>query len=249
MGVIYFIMKHSTFLASALVLVSALAWGQDSFSGKVAETLNAGSYTYVLVDTGTNQLWAAANQFVVKKGDAVTVPTAMPMKDFHSQSLNRDFKLIYFADSIAVNGGAAEAAKLPAGHPAIGTEAAGAMPAGHPAVGGKPAAVKLDFTGIKPAKDGLTVAQIYAGSAKLAGTAVTVRGKVVKYNANILGKNWVHIQDGTGAAGSNDLLLTTTDAAKVGDTVLATGKVAINQDFGSGYKYRVLVETAKVTVE
>jgi len=235
-------MKHIACLVALLVLVAAPAWGQESFSGKVTETMNAGTYTYVLVATGTNQFWAAANQFAVKTGDAVTVPAAMPMKDFHSQSLNRDFKLIYFADRIAVNGANADAPKLPAGHPALGAAPVGAMPAAK-------VAAKVDFTGLKPAKDGLTVAQIYAGSTNLAGTAVTVRGKVVKYNANILGKNWVHIQDGTGTAGSNDLLLTTTDPAKVGDTVLATGKVAINQDFGSGYKYAVLVETAKVTVE
>ena len=75
------------------------------------------------------------------------------------------------------------------------------------------------------------------------------RGKVVKFNANIMGKNWLHVQDGTGNAGSNDLLVTTTGQAKPGDTVLIEGKVALNKDFGAGYKYNVLVEDAKVTVE
>ena len=76
-----------------------------------------------------------------------------------------------------------------------------------------------------------------------------IRGKVVKYNAEIMGRNWLHIQDGTGAIGGNDLLITSSDKAKVGDTVLIVGTVAINKDFGAGYKYRVLVEDAKVTVE
>ena len=107
----------------------------------------------------------------------------------------------------------------------------------------------MDFTGLKPAKGGKTVAEIYPSSAKLAGKAVTVRGKVVKYNGDIMGKNWLHIQDGTGGVVDNDLLVTTSSVAALGDTVLVEGKVAINQDFGSGYKYDVLIEEAKVTVE
>jgi hypothetical protein len=64
-----------------------------------------------------------------------------------------------------------------------------------------------------------------------------------------MGKNWLHIQDGTGAIGDNDLLITSADKAKFGDTVLVEGTVATNRDFGAGYKYRVMVEDARVTVE
>jgi hypothetical protein len=107
----------------------------------------------------------------------------------------------------------------------------------------------VDVAENQPAKDGKTVAEVYAASTKLGGKVVKVRGKVVKYNANILGKNWLHIQDGTGSAGSNDLLVSTSTKAKRGDTVLIEGKVALNKDFGAGYKYDLLVEDAKVTVE
>ena len=96
---------------------------------------------------------------------------------------------------------------------------------------------------------GTSIAEVWARRKSRAGTVVVVRGKVVKYNANILGKNWLHIQDGTGSAGSNDLLVTTTAQAKRGDTVLIEGKVALKKDFGSGYKYELLVEDAKVIVE
>jgi len=246
-----FIMKHITSLVAALGFAAFLACGQtaagqESFSGKVAETMDAGGYTYVLVDTGTNKVWAAATRFPVKKGDVVSVPASMPMTDFHSKSLNRDFPLIYFTGSIAVNGAKGDAAKLPPGHPDIGGTG---LPQNHPPVAGKTAPGKVDFTGLKPAKGGKTVAEVCASSAKLAGQSVAIRGKVVKFNAEIMGKNWLHIQDGTGSAGSNDLLVTTAAKAKLGDTVLIEGKVAVNKDFGSGYKYNVLVEDAKVTVE
>jgi hypothetical protein len=80
---------------------------------------------------------------------------------------------------------------------------------------------------------------------------VTVRAKVVKYNAAILGKNWLHVRDGSGSAEKmdNDLTVTTSAAAKVGDTVLVSGKIVVNKDFGAGYKYAVMLDDAKVTVE
>ncbi len=233
-----------------VVLAGSLAMTEAAgFSGKVTETMNAGTYTYVLVDTGTNKVWAAATQFPVKVGDSVSVPAGVPMEKFHSKSLNRDFEVIYFTETIRVNGSNPETAKLPPGHPGSGGVADGSLPAGHPALPGKGAPPKVDFTDLKPAKDGKTIAQIYAASVKLAGKSVKCRGKVVKYNASIMGRNWLHIQDGTGAAGSNDILITSENPAKLGDTVLIEGKVALKKDFGAGYKYDVLIEDAKVTVE
>lgn len=245
-------MKNTISFIASLLFAAALACGQagpGGFSGKVAETMDAGGYTYVLVDTGKDKLWATTTTFQVKPGDVVTVPDSMPMNNFHSKSLNRDFPVIYFAGSITVNGSNSGAMKLPPGHPAIGGGAGGELPPNHPPVAGMMPPAKVDFTGIKPATGGKTVGEICSGSAKLAGKAVTVRGKVVKYNAEIMGRNWLHIQDGTGKDGSNDLLVTTSVPAKLGDTVLVEGKVGINKDFGAGYKYSVLIEDAKVTVE
>ena len=84
--------------------------------------------------------------------------------------------------------------------------------------------------------------------AELKDKPVLVRAKVVKYNGGIMGKNWVHLRDGSGAAadGSNDLLVTTAEPAKVGDIVNAEGVVRTNKDFGSGYAYKVMIEDAKL---
>lgn len=247
-------MKKITSLLISLLLVSLLTCSQASatqggFSGKVTETMDAGGYTYVLVDTGTNKLWTAATKFGVKKGDSVAITDSQPMTNFQSKTLNRTFPVIYFASSVEVNGAKPSATLLPANHPPLDGGAPGQLPAGHPPTASGTPPPKVDFTGLKPAKDGKTVAQIYATSAQLERKSVRVRGKVVKYNANILGKNWLHIQDGTGSAGSNDILITTADQAKRGDTVLVQGKVARNKDFGSGYKYDLLIEEARVVVE
>jgi hypothetical protein len=94
------------------------------------------------------------------------------------------------------------------------------------------------------AAGGKTVADIFAGKDALAGKSIVVRGKVVKLNTGIMGRNWIHLRDGTGAAGSDDLLVTSQDTVTLGDTVTVTGTVATHQDFGAGYKYDVIVENA-----
>ena len=219
-----------------------------SFSGKVVETMDAAGYTYVLVDTGKDQAWAAGPKAAFKKGDAVTIKDGMPMADYHSKTLERDFKVVYFVGSLQGTGAAG--APLPAGHPALPGRAGDQLPVGHPPLGTSTAKpVVVDVSGIKKATGGKTIQEIYAGKADLKGKQVTVRGKVVKFNAMIMGKNWLHLKDGTGAEGSNDLTVTTRAQAKVGDTVLATGPVSTDKDFGFGYKFPVILDEAKVVVE
>ncbi len=210
----------------------------DGIKGKVVETMNAGGYTYVLIDSGASKAWAAAPQFAVKIGDSVVVTEAMPMKGYHSKTLNRTFEVVYFSGNVAVNG-----------RRTGDVSATTALPQGHPPTGVTPAAAGPDLSGINRAAEGQTVAEIYAGKAKLAGKRIAVRGRVVKFNGGILGKNWLHIRDGSGAEGTNDLTLTTAATAKIGDLVLVTGVLATDRDFGGGYKYGLIVEEATVVVE
>lgn len=216
---------------------AAAAPAAQAKSGTVTETMNSGGYTYVQVDTGTEKIWAAAPKFQVKEGDAVVVPEGMPMANYHSKTLDRDFELVYFVDSVMVGGEQAAAgnASMPEGHPPITAPDAGQG--------------SVDLSGIEKAEGGKTVAEIFSTKDELSGKEVTVRGKVVKFSPEIMGKNWLHLQDGSGENGTNDLTVTTSAMAKVGDTVLVSGPVTTDKDFGYGYKYDVIVEDAKVTVE
>lgn len=91
-----------------------------------------------------------------------------------------------------------------------------------------------------------TVEEIITQAAGLKDKTVLVRGKVVKYNGGIMGKNWIHLRDGSGsaAANTNDVLVTSLNSVKVGDVVTAKGIVRTDKDFGSGYVYKVIVEEA-----
>lgn len=93
----------------------------------------------------------------------------------------------------------------------------------------------------------MTVGALYQEKAALAGQEVCVQGKVVKVNNGIMGRNFLHVQDGTGDQETNDLTVTSKQTANVGDQVTVTGRVVVNRDFGSGYMYPLLMEEASVT--
>jgi uncharacterized protein YjlB len=208
------------------------------WNGTVTETMNSGGYTYVQVDTGKEKIWAAAPEFQVKVGDSVVVPAGMAMNNYHSKTLDRDFDVVYFVDSVMVGG-------------AEDMQAGAKMPEGHPEVNDRVKAepTDVDLSDIEKPEGGQTVADVFTNKKELVGKEVKIRAKVVKFSPEIMGKNWIHLQDGTGKDGSNDLTVTTDAVAKVGDTVLVTGKVTADKDFGYGYKYDVILEDAKVTVE
>jgi hypothetical protein len=96
--------------------------------------------------------------------------------------------------------------------------------------------------------DAKTVAEVVAGTAALKDKTVTIRGQVVKASLGILGRNWIHLQDGSGsaAAGTHDILVSTMDTPAAGEVVIATGTVRANVDLGFGYVYAVMVADAKI---
>jgi hypothetical protein len=223
-----------TLLALCLFVATPLAVAGESptvVKGKVLETMNAGGYTYLRLKTREGETWAAVNRAAVGNGAEVTIENAMTMYDFESKSLEKTFPKILF-------GSLADAAKGAAGVD---------MAAAHSGL-----AKTRDADAVKVPKavgaNARTVAEIIAKSAELKDRPVLVRARVVKYNAGIMGKNWIHLRDGSGSAAddTNDLLATSTSPAKLGDVVTVNGVVRLNKDFGAGYVYKVLIDEATV---
>ena len=102
---------------------------------------------------------------------------------------------------------------------------------------------------IEPAEGGITLAELMANKSNYAGKKVKLKGKVVKYNAGIMGKNWLHLQDGTSNADENDITVTTNMTVNVGDIITAEGVIAIDKDFGAGYLYSILMEDAELLID
>lgn len=235
--------------AAAPMPTAAEGAASATIKGKVVEKLDAPPYSYLRIKTDSGETWAAVPKTDAPSGADVVVNGAMPMSGFESKTLKRKFDVVYFGTL----GGGAEA---PAAAVAPAPGAPAGMTAGTPvdmaAQHAAAAAGPADVGSVKVSKasgaDARTVAEVYAQRASLKEKPVTIRGKVVKYNEGIMGRNWLHIRDGSGTAGKdNDLTVTTSDRVSVGDVVIVKGTVRVEKDFGAGYSYPVIIEDAKLS--
>ncbi len=213
--------------ADAPAAPPAPARSVPGLSGEVLEVKDVEIYTYLRLKTKDGETWAAISRAPVKVGTRVTIENPSVMKDFESKALKRTFPTIVFGSLAGAPGNEFAAAHRSAPH-----------------------GMAADTAPIKVRKasgpNARTVADIHTKASELKDKPVVVAGKVVKFNAAIMGKNWIHLRDGTGDAAkeTNDLLVTTQATAKLGDVVTVSGVVRTNKDFGSGYTYKVLVEDA-----
>ena len=123
------------------------------------------------------------------------------------------------------------------------------MAAQHAAAASGPEVTETISVAKAEGAEGRTIAELFAQRAALNGKTVAIRGKVVKFNSGIMGKNWIHLRDGSGTPETkdHDVTVTTNDTVAKGDVVVVKGTVAVDRDFGSGYTYALVVEEAKVT--
>jgi hypothetical protein len=224
-------------------------------SGKVVEKQDAPPYTYVrLKDRSGNETWAAVPKTQLEIGEEVTLKGGLVMTNFSSKTMDRTFESIVFASGL-VRGSNNKSARSPGNATGNFSEAdqSKVIPQGmtSPSSGGSSRAI-VPFSGIKveksTAQNGYTVAELFAKAVNLNGQKVTVKGRVVKISPNIMGKNWIHIQDGTGdpATNTHDLVVTSSAIVKKGTIISLEGVLAAEKDFGFGYKYDVLIEDAVV---
>jgi len=95
---------------------------------------------------------------------------------------------------------------------------------------------------IEPVDGRVTIASLYADPTGFDGKETIVNGQVTKVVRAVMGKNWVHIQDGTQHDGKFDLTITTQDEVEVNDVVVFKGTIAKDKDFTAGYFYEVILE-------
>jgi hypothetical protein len=231
------------------VALAAQPASAPSLQGVVLEKKDADPYTYLRLKTKDGETWAAVMKAPVSKGTQVTIVNPITMTDFKSQTLGRTFDTIVFGTLAGAPGspaaGAAKGTSTMPGHP--GGNMGSASMSGHPSSARKTTAdVPVEKVAKAAGPDARTVAEVYAQRAQLKGRPVVIHGKVVKVSNNIMGKNWVHLRDGSGSAadGTNDLLVTTKNAAQTGVVVTAHGVVHTDVDLGMGYTYKALVEDA-----
>lgn len=204
--------------------------------GRVAEVIEAATYLYLRLETKSEgEVWAAVSRAPVKVGDEAVVEDAILMERFESRTLGRTFPAIWFgmlkspAGARAVAPTTPPSANAPPRASAVASAAASAVASAVASAGA-------------PTGELFTVASFLAQGSARKGQRVRVEGVVTKVNEGILERNWIHLSDGGGL--DNDLLVTSTETSTVGKKVRATGVVGVDRDFGSGYRYPVLLEDA-----
>jgi hypothetical protein len=227
--------KYLLFFAIPLLLLTGCGDGEKEpltegiHKVEVIETMDASSYTYMRVEEGKSDYWIAVPQIPASKGDVFYYTKALEMNNFTSSSLDRTFEKILFVEDLSKS-------------PSNENPLSGAMnPHAQISTGKKN--IKVDHL-----SDGQTIEQIYENRAALSGKQIKLKGVVTKYNSGIMDRNWIHIQDGTGSD-FYDLLVTSTDETEEGKTVVITGTVTLNRDFGNGYAYELIIENASVKAE
>ena len=215
----------SSFLLLTISSASESTQEKESymFTGKVVQIEKAGKYSYVQVEVNSSaRVWIALPALDLKLGDEVKVPKGLPMYNFKSEALGRTFEELFFVDHIVGK----------STQPTQSTEN------------------EAKNIIVEVAESGTTIAFLYDNREKLSNKQIEIRALVVKFNDKILGKNWLHVQDGTIANDdNNDLVVTTMQTVKVGDTVLIKGLLTVDKNIGSGYHYAVIIEDAKLSIE
>jgi hypothetical protein len=212
--------KVISFIASALFAMSLHA--ANYYEGVVKDVVHGGGYTYLQIE-GADQkpYWIAVEGVQIAKGMEVRFKEEMRAQNFHSNALNRTFDEVMFASGLQHRTNVSAQGNL-----AFITEHVAASP--------------------YQQKGTLSIQEAWEKRAELNGKTVTVRAKVVKASENILKRNWIHLQDGTGENNEvGRIVFTSKELPKVGDIVSAKGVVAIDKDFGSGYIYKMIVEDAR----
>jgi DNA/RNA endonuclease YhcR with UshA esterase domain len=222
-------------------------------SGKVVQKLDANIYTYIQLDDGTgNETWAAVPKTQLEIGELIALKGGMVMRNFYSKTLNRTFDSIIFATGVVRAAGDKNARMQTATMAGSDVNRSGiAAPGTTPQTRGGHATAPLTNLKVEKstAQNGYTVGELFEKAASLNKQKVTVKGQVVKVNPDIMGRNWLHIQDGTGdvAKNTHDLVVTSADIAEKGAIISIEGTVAVDKDFGFGYRYNVIVEDAVLT--
>lgn len=199
--------------------------GQDMSAAEhkvvVAEALNTEKYTYLRVKENQEEYWIAITKRPVKIGSTCYYRGGLLKKNFQSKEFNRVFETVYLVGEFREEG---DEANAPAGGIPPATEAL---------------APPKD---VQRAPGAIKISELLANPSKYSGKTVKVTGKCVKINPMIMGRNWLHLQDGT--AKDKDLTVTTTEMVQLGSIVTLEGTIAVNKDFGAGYKYDCILEAA-----
>ena len=193
---------------------------------QVKEILNTEKYSYLLVEEQGKEFWVAISKREVKQGGTYQYKGGLLKKNFFSREFNRVFETVYLVSNIWEK-----------------TERPGsALDEAATRIKGGQSLPNLEVEKIQPAAGAISLAELFANKESYQGKLVKITGKCIKINPMIMGRNWVHIQDGSGQ--DLELTVTTAEVLQLGDIVSVEGTITLDKDFGAGYRYDIIMEKA-----
>lgn len=197
---------------------------------EVKEVLQARKYTYARVAEDGKDYWIAVPSSEIEEGATYQYVGGLEKKNFYSRDFERTFPTIFLVSGLVSTETGKRSNTLEEAYADVGQRV---NQAGTPA------------DQIAPAEGGISLEELFRNKEKYAGKKVIVTGKCVKVNNDIMGRNWVHIQDGTMQGEKPyDLTITTDELIMVGIKVTMEGVIALDKDFGAGYRYDMIMEKA-----
>ena len=198
----------------------------------VEEVVPTSKYVYALVSEEGRSFWIATGKKELKKGETYFYNESVLKTQFESKEHNRIFDTLYLVTTL-----------IPEEH---GNEMHGFSTASL----GEEELLNLE----KSLLDQDDSTAVFAGRIKIAdlvdnpekyeGKRVEFTGTCTKVNPGIMGRNWIHLQDGS--TDDFDLVITSTESVEKGVEITIRGIVRLEVDFGSGYSYPILLENGKV---
>ncbi len=198
----------------------------DEHKVVVEEALHTDKYSYLKVKENGESFWIAVSKRTVNTGDTYYYKGGLLKKNFYSKEFDRTFETVYLVSNVWRDPAEATGGEVTHTH----TDGTTHTPADIP------------LADIRPAEGSIALSDLFANKDKYNGKTVKVTGKVMKVNPMIMQRNWLHLQDASGE--KYDLAVTTMENVPLGAVISMEGTIAVDKDFGAGYRYDIIMEGA-----
>lgn len=185
---------------------------------EVLEVLPTEKYVYLRVYEGEDEYWIATGKQAAEVGSKYFFRDGLLKTNFESKEYNRVFDKVYLVSKL-----------VPENHAQDNISYA------------------QSSKNITKVEGSISIKEVIEQASTLEGKEVQLTGECTKLNANIMGRNWIHLKDGT--KDDYDFVVTSDQAIPEGHIVTIKGTVGLNRDFGSGYRYDLLIENASIVRE
>jgi len=202
--------------------------GNELHKVVVEEVLPTARYVYLRVKEGEKEFWIATRKVEINKGGVYYYRGGLLKTNFESKEYNRIFDEIYLISKLVSEDHSKHINAPPPSDGIVKTEK----------VIKEDIPTHTEKTVVH--KGTIKISELVSDPKKYEGHTVQISGKCVKVNPNIMGRNWIHLQDGS--KDDFDMVITSNTFVPEGKDITIKAVVSLNRDFGAGYKYDLILE-------